>query len=146
MYLDFEFELIWPISGGQALSGGPIAPLKNPGFRELCGDVCSHIILHTPTVHVIVSKALSLFRTVKIRTFMYFNHSGCFSTCPPKMHPLSLQYMCISALCHFRCGLPSQDWVLLYRGSRDGFHARNFHSCCDEKGATVVLVKVSRSW
>ena len=38
----------------------------------------------------------------------------------------------------------SQEWVLLYRGSRDGFHARQFHGCCDEKGATVSIIKVSK--
>ena len=41
-----------------------------------------------------------------------------------------------------RYGTPSQEWVLVYRASRDGFEARQFHSACDEKGATVVLVKV----
>lgn len=49
---------------------------------------------------------------------------------------------CILAM--HRYEQPSQEWFLLYRGSRDGFHARKFHSCCDEKGATVVLVKVSK--
>lgn len=45
--------------------------------------------------------------------------------------------------CLCRCDSPAQEWVLLYRGSRDGFHARTFHSCCDEKGPTVILVRVS---
>jgi hypothetical protein len=30
---------------------------------------------------------------------------------------------------------------LLYQGSRDGFRARNFHAKCDDKGATVTIVK-----
>jgi hypothetical protein len=30
---------------------------------------------------------------------------------------------------------------LLYRGSRDGFGAADFHAKCDEKGATVTIVK-----
>ncbi len=31
--------------------------------------------------------------------------------------------------------------VVLYRASRDGWAASNFHSCCDSKGATVTVVK-----
>ena len=45
----------------------------------------------------------------------------------------------------YRCGTPSQEWVLLYRASRDGFEAKRFHAACDEKGATLVLVKVQDS-
>jgi len=32
-------------------------------------------------------------------------------------------------------------WTLLYRGSRDGFSADDFHRCCDGKGPTVVIVR-----
>jgi hypothetical protein len=32
-------------------------------------------------------------------------------------------------------------WWLLYRGTRDGFGASDFHSKCDHKGATVTVVK-----
>ena len=38
----------------------------------------------------------------------------------------------------------SQDLTntnLLYRASRDGWAASNFHSCCDNKGPTVTVVK-----
>lgn len=31
---------------------------------------------------------------------------------------------------------------LLYRGSRDGWLAADFHSRCDEKGPTITLIKV----
>ncbi|KAL9954739.1 hypothetical protein ACROYT_G042313 [Oculina patagonica] len=39
--------------------------------------------------------------------------------------------------------LPRQDrkWRLLFRASRDGFAAETFHSKCDNKGATVTIVK-----
>ena len=30
---------------------------------------------------------------------------------------------------------------LLYRASRDGWAASNFHSCCDSKGPTVTVIK-----
>ncbi|XP_078350446.1 uncharacterized protein LOC144635232 [Oculina patagonica] len=39
--------------------------------------------------------------------------------------------------------LPRQNgkWRLLFRASRDGFAAATFHSKCDNKGATVTIVK-----
>ncbi|KAL9954723.1 hypothetical protein ACROYT_G042296 [Oculina patagonica] len=39
--------------------------------------------------------------------------------------------------------LPRQDgkWRLLFRASRDGFAAATFHSKCDNKGATITIVK-----
>lgn len=38
------------------------------------------------------------------------------------------------------------EWVLLYRGSRDGFSAKSFHSTCDERGPTITVVKVMMSY
>ena len=35
----------------------------------------------------------------------------------------------------------SDDYVLLYRASRDGWTASNFHSRCDNKGPTVTVIK-----
>ncbi|PFX18198.1 BTB/POZ domain-containing protein KCTD6 [Stylophora pistillata] len=35
----------------------------------------------------------------------------------------------------------SDDYVLLYRASRNGWGASNFHSCCDNKGPTVTVIK-----
>lgn len=32
---------------------------------------------------------------------------------------------------------------LLYRGTKDGFDARNFHRCCDLKGPTLTLIKTT---
>ena len=37
--------------------------------------------------------------------------------------------------------LPSFGVVKLYRASRDGWAASNFHSCCDNKGPTVTVIK-----
>ncbi|XP_068752372.1 uncharacterized protein [Montipora capricornis] len=33
------------------------------------------------------------------------------------------------------------QWRLLFKASRDGFEAKDFHSKCDKKGATVTVVK-----
>ena len=41
-----------------------------------------------------------------------------------------------------RCGHDKQPWILLYRGSRDGFRAQDFHTRCDNFGPTVVIVQV----
>ena len=35
----------------------------------------------------------------------------------------------------------SDDYALLYRASRNGWNASNFHSCCDSKGPTVTVIK-----
>ncbi|XP_022808126.1 uncharacterized protein LOC111345115 [Stylophora pistillata] len=35
----------------------------------------------------------------------------------------------------------SNDYILLYRASRNGWNSSNFHSCCDNKGPTVTVVK-----
>ncbi len=32
---------------------------------------------------------------------------------------------------------------LLYRGSRDGFEANDFHKKCDNQGKTICLIKAS---
>ena len=37
--------------------------------------------------------------------------------------------------------LPGKGFTLLYRGSRDGMTAADFHRLCDGKGATVTLIR-----
>ena len=37
--------------------------------------------------------------------------------------------------------LDSVSVELLYRASRDGWAASSFHSCCDNKGPTVTVIK-----
>ena len=69
---------------------------------------------------------------------------GCETTCTCNGKEDIVMATLVSLHVLHRYEQPSQEWFLLYRGSRDGFHARKFHSCCDEKGATVVLVKVSK--
>lgn len=41
---------------------------------------------------------------------------------------------------------PPGNWRLLYMGSRDGFGGRNFHSLCDDRGPTVLVVKTTSGW
>jgi len=40
----------------------------------------------------------------------------------------------------------SHNYALIYRASRDGWAATNFHSCCDGKGPTVTVAKSSGSY
>src|SRR5204863_9771798 len=37
------------------------------------------------------------------------------------------------------------DFKLIYRSSRDGSMARAFHKKCDNKGATIVIIKIKGS-
>ena len=34
----------------------------------------------------------------------------------------------------------------MYRGSRDGWMSKDFHSLCDNKGATITLIKTDDGW
>jgi hypothetical protein len=34
-----------------------------------------------------------------------------------------------------------QKWKLIYRASRDGFSAQNFHDCCDGKSNTLTIIQ-----
>ena len=39
------------------------------------------------------------------------------------------------------CGFSVNEWQLIYRGSRDGFTANSFHSKCNGKSKTLVIIK-----
>lgn len=39
-------------------------------------------------------------------------------------------------------GFPNGKEHLLYRGSKDNWSPVQFHSCCDDKGPTVTVIKV----
>jgi len=36
---------------------------------------------------------------------------------------------------------PKSQWILCYRGSRDGFSSKSFHASCDHVGPTVTIVQ-----
>jgi hypothetical protein len=52
------------------------------------------------------------------------------------------QYFILIKLCEFS---PSDKWSLLYRGTRDGFGAKDFHSKCDGHSNTLTIVKAKES-
>ena len=41
------------------------------------------------------------------------------------------------------CGINfnDQDWCKIYCGSRDGFSAKDFHSKCDDKPNTLIIIR-----
>jgi hypothetical protein len=41
------------------------------------------------------------------------------------------------------CKLRAQKWSLIYKATRDGFHASSFHNACATAGTTITLVKTS---
>jgi hypothetical protein len=41
------------------------------------------------------------------------------------------------------CGIENQKWILLYRGTQDGFDAEKFHENCDGKHNTLTIIMSS---
>jgi hypothetical protein len=39
-----------------------------------------------------------------------------------------------------------KDWKLIYRGTVDGFSSYNFHSKCDNQGATIIVIESSNGY
>ncbi|CAF1609309.1 unnamed protein product [Adineta ricciae] len=39
-----------------------------------------------------------------------------------------------------------KDWKLLYKGSRDGFHCKDFHRLCDNQGATITVIRTKQGY
>ena len=52
------------------------------------------------------------------------------------------QYFKLIKLCEFS---PNDKWSLLYRGTRDGFGAKDFHSKCDGHSNTLTIFKAKGS-
>jgi TLD len=50
-----------------------------------------------------------------------------------------VQYIELMSLCEFK----TQKWKLLYRGSRDGFRAVDFHDKCDNVSNTLTVIKTT---
>ena len=43
------------------------------------------------------------------------------------------------------CEVENQKWILLYRGTQDGFNAEKFHEKCDGKHNTLTIIMSSSS-
>lgn len=48
----------------------------------------------------------------------------------------------LEKLCQFK---QKEKWMLIYRGSRDGFSSRMFHSKCDGFTTTLTLIQTTRN-
>lgn len=44
------------------------------------------------------------------------------------------------------CNLGKQKFKLLYRGSRDGYGAADFHSKCDERPNTITIIETTKGF
>ena len=78
----------------------------------------------------------SLFGSINLNGYSKINSFGSvilkdFEQCLELIH-----------LCEFS---PNDKWSLLYRGTRDGFGASNFHSKCDGRNNTLTLLKAKES-
>lgn len=74
----------------------------------------------------------------------YYNIEGLIELTEPKASKSSIlrssQLKELTNLCSFP---ESTSWSLIYRASRDGFTARDFHSKCDNIPKTLVIIKAS---
>jgi hypothetical protein len=69
--------------------------------------------------------------------------NNCSSTDPFKSQILTgNQPNELIRLCEFS---PNDKWSLLYRGTRDGFDGRDFHSRCNGKSNTLTIIKPKES-
>ena len=50
-------------------------------------------------------------------------------------------YTDLMSLCKFN----AQKWRLIYRASRDGFRAKDFHNKCDDTANTLTIIKTTNS-
>ncbi len=78
----------------------------------------------------------SLFGLIKLRQYSNTN--------PFKSKILNgeQQYLELIKLCEFS---PNDKWSLLYRGTRDGFGVKDFHSRCDGHSNTLTVLKAKGS-
>jgi hypothetical protein len=53
-----------------------------------------------------------------------------------------VQQIDLISVCEFNS---TDKWTLLYRGTRDGFGAKDFHSKCDGKSPTLTIIKAQGS-
>ncbi|UJR17917.1 hypothetical protein I4U23_004816 [Adineta vaga] len=40
----------------------------------------------------------------------------------------------------------NKHWKLLYQGSRDGFHSKDFHRLCDDQGPTITVIRTKQGY
>jgi hypothetical protein len=88
---------------------------------------------------------LSLFNLKETSLFGSIKFKGQYSnTNSLKSQILTDQQQCseLIKLCEF---FPNDKWSLLYRGSRDGFGAVDFHSKCDGHSNTLTIIKAAES-
>ena len=114
------------------------------------GDACFSVVSETTGDSVVVSclagntqyefRVCAVLEQVKSAYTPVLEVRTLEFSAPPKESTVlsGLSPKCVHALYGW-CG--SSVLSLLYRGSRDGFTAAAFHSACDGKGATLVVIR-----
>ena len=73
---------------------------------------------------------------------------GLLEQCDDYFHPVHKSQSCICGPSKFsklkEWYLQDKNVTLLYRGSEHGFSAKSFHERCDNKGATLTVLKTSK--
>jgi hypothetical protein len=77
-------------------------------------------------------------------SFGRLNLSGYYSLNASKILSIKQEYTNdLMRLCEFPSD--ANKWSLLYRGSMDGFRAKDFHLKCDNESSTLTIIKVNGS-
>jgi hypothetical protein len=63
-----------------------------------------------------------------------------------RRHPLRAFSRILSTIPLCLRDLPLNRWMLLYRGSRDGFQGSNFHAKCDGKSNTLTVIETTKGF
>jgi hypothetical protein len=87
--------------------------------------------------HSINQKETSLFGSIKLNEY-------CSNPNPFKSEILTGEQQCLELikLCEFS---RNDKWTLLYRGTRDGFGSKEFHSKCDNHSNILTVCKAKQS-
>jgi hypothetical protein len=93
--------------------------------------------LFQPNFSPFNKEEMSLFGSLKLNEFCSYMNSF-------KSQILKGEIQCIELinLCEFS---PNYKWSLLYRATRDGFGAKDFHSKCDGHSNTLTIMKAKQS-
>ncbi|CAF4261429.1 unnamed protein product [Rotaria magnacalcarata] len=123
-------------------------PNDNSIFIDRNGQIFTHILewLRTSIIPEKIMQGTTLFKSFIIEV-EYFRLQGLLemlvNECFPDGTLLQSQHKKILNQFYHEI---SQRWKLIYKGSRDGFHADAFHSRCNNKRATVTIIQSDQNF
>ncbi|CAF3422717.1 unnamed protein product [Rotaria socialis] len=125
-----------------------IDPNDNSIFIDRNGQIFTHILewLRTSIVSEKIMQDATLLKSLIIEA-EYFRLQGLLeilvNECFPDGTLLQSQHKKILNQFYHKI---YQRWELIYKGSRDGFHADAFHSRCDNEGATITIIQSDQNY